>query len=300
VEETRLPNFLIAGAPKSGTTAIYHFLRKHPQIFLPEIKEPNFFTSIFRKELFQGIGDQRIEERFIKSFSDYSGLFENVSPLAKAIGEASVYIMYYFEQTIPELKKYLGDPRIIIILRNPVDRAFSAYTQLKNDKRETLTFRKALDSEEDRITRNFEFLWHYKNVGLYANQVKSFKENFSNVKVYLYDDLRLDPDKLVTDLLRFLEVRSIKINSKKEYNKSGEPYLKDLHDFIRLDHPLKTAIRDFIPRTVKRRIRILNNRYNLRRTVMSDDDKRYLNNYFREDMKKLEVIIDRNLYSWMA
>ncbi len=181
----KLPNFLIVGAAKSGTTALYHYLSQHPEIYMSPLKEPKFITSNFLKFPFQGPGDNEVEKMIVKSFDRYCDLFKGVKN-EKAIGEASADNLYYYEQAIFYIKKYIGNPKIIIILRNPIERAYSAYLHLVRDERETLSFKEALAEEEKRRKQNWEFIWFYKNVGFYFNQVKAYLENFTQVKVYFY------------------------------------------------------------------------------------------------------------------
>ncbi|RKY52088.1 MAG: sulfotransferase, partial [Candidatus Neomarinimicrobiota bacterium] len=119
-----------------------------------------------------------------------------------------------------------------------MDRAFSAYTHLVREGRENETFERALELEDERIKKGYSFIWHYKNVGFYYEQVKDYLENFSDVKVCLYDDLRKDPIKLVQDIFGFLGVDDnfVPANIGEKYNVSGVPKSKSLHRFLRTDN----------------------------------------------------------------
>ena len=136
-----LPNFLVVGAGKSGTTSLYHYLKAHPDVFMSRIKEPGFIVAQFIKMPQSGVGDER--QSTVGNFSDYCRLFEDAEG-KKAVGEASNDNLYHYERAIPYIKRFFGDIKIIIILRNPVDRAFSAYTYLLRDNREFLTFEEDL------------------------------------------------------------------------------------------------------------------------------------------------------------
>ena len=136
-----LPNFLVVGAGKSGTTSLYHYLKAHPGVFMSRIKEPGFIFAQFNKMPQSGVGDER--QTTVGSFSAYCRLFEDAEG-KKAVGEASNDNLYHYERAIPYIKRFFGDIKIIIILRNPVDRAFSAYTYLLRDNREFLTFEEDL------------------------------------------------------------------------------------------------------------------------------------------------------------
>jgi hypothetical protein len=202
-----LPNFLIVGAAKSGTTSLYCYLRQHPEIFLSANKEPKFFSSLVLKFPLRGPGDDFVEQhRMVKSWDVYRQLFADVGG-AKAIGEASTDYLYYGRQAIPHIRQYLGDPRIVILLRNPVDRAFSSWRHLRRDGREPEpSFENALDAENERKLLNWEFIWYYKDVGLYAAQVRAYLEGFSHVHVCLFDDFVARSQETLRAIYRFLEV----------------------------------------------------------------------------------------------
>lgn len=300
VKKEKLPEFLIVGAAKSGTTSLYNYLKVHPDIYLPEAKEPRFLTSQFVKLPFKSPDAAYFEQEFVKTFDQYKKLFSETNEGA-IIGEASPDTLYYYENSIKIIKKYLGAPKIIIILRNPIERAYSAYTYLVRDNRETLTFRTALGMESERIKENWEFMWLLKDVGLYYNQVKAFKENFKNVRIYLSEDLKSDPQGLLKDIFEFLGADSdfIPDNLKVIYNVSGVPKNKLLHKFLHDKLIIKSLIKPFIPFLLREKIvKNLKNK-NLIKIAMKDEDKNYLREFYREDIKKLENLIDRDLSHWL-
>ncbi|BBB33400.1 sulfotransferase [Thermotomaculum hydrothermale] len=299
-----LPNFLIVGAAKSGTTALYHYLKEHPDIFMSPIKEPKFITSNFLKFPSKGVGDEKEDRRIIRDWQSYKNLFYDVKN-EKAIGEASVDNLYFYEKSIFYIKKYLGDPKIIIGLRNPIERAFSAYLHLIRDEREYLTFEEALEQEEQRISNNWRLIWHYKNVGFYYKQVKAYLDNFSNVKIYLYDDFKETPLAVVQDIFRFLEVDDsfIPKTIKMRFNVSGIPNNKFLHNFLMKPNTLKSIVRPFvkalIPKDMRMKIKIKLLQKNLKKPQMNPETKEYLKNLYKEDMLKLQELIKRDLSHWL-
>lgn len=301
---SKLPNFLIAGAAKAGTTSLYYYLNEHPEIYMSPIKEPKFITSNFIKFPFKGIGDEKVEKNIIKNWDSYLELFSGVKE-EKAIGEASADNLYYYEQSIFYIKKFLGDVKIIIILRNPIERAFSSYIHLVRDNREFLTFEEALEQEEIRKKENWEFIWHYKSVGFYYNQVKAYLENFSNVKIYLYDDFKENPLKVVQDIYRFLGVDDsfVPKNIKTQFNVSGIPKNKLLQRFLTKPNMLKKAIKPFvkvlIPKGTRQKIinKLINN--NLEKSQMKPEAREYLKDIYREDILKLQELIKRDLSHWL-
>jgi len=301
--KNKLPNFLIVGAAKSGTTSLYHYLNQHPKIYMSPVKEPKFITSQFLTFPFKGIGDEKVEKNIIKSFRDYCYLFKDVTD-EKMIGEASADNLYYYN-AINYIMKYLDKPKIIIILRNPVNRAFSAYTHLRRDNRELLSFEEALKQEANRKENNWEFIWFYKDMGFYYHQVKAYLDNFNQVKVYLYDDLKKVPLGLIKDMYGFLGVdTSFTPDVSIRYNVSGIPNNKFIHKFLREQNILKSIIKPVLKTLIsqgeRRKIIEKINMKNLRKPQIKPETREYLKNLYREDILKLQDLIKRDLSSWLG
>lgn len=196
---SRLPNFLIVGAPKAGTTSLYAWLKQHPSVFVSSVKEPCYFVEDYRG----GFHD----------WDQYARLFE-AARHQPAIGEAST--AYLASPESPSwIKRELGDVRIIISLRNPVDRAWSMYSWMVMEGFEPLTsFSAALETEQYRQqsarfkATNPEY-WRdylYFSGGLYVGQVCRFLDTFQNVHVIVFDDLVRNPSEVFAKLCQFLEI----------------------------------------------------------------------------------------------
>jgi hypothetical protein len=297
-----LPNFLIAGAAKSGTTSLYYYLKGHPDIYLSPVKEPCFFTFQTLDLPQQGIDDDK--KFYIRTFEDYCRLFQGADG-KKAVGEASADTVYFYEKTIPVIKRLLGDPAIIILLRNPVTRAFSAYTHLVRDNREPLSFEEGLALEEDRIQRNWQCMWHYKTRGLYFAQVKTFMESFSRVKVLLHDDLKKTPMSVVKEVFEFLGVDPSyqPTDTETQYNTSGIPRFKSLNNVFLMKNIAQRTIRNtgsFLlteDRWVKLRDTLRGKL--LVKAEMRPETRAYLQQFFREDILKLQELTGKDLSAWL-
>jgi hypothetical protein len=203
-----LPNFIILGAAKAGTTALYHYLNQHPQIFMSPMKETNFFALMDESLNFCGPGDCDFINRFsITSMEAYREQFAG-SQGALAVGEASPLYLYS-PKAPPRIQQHIPDAKLIIMLRHPIERAYSAFLHLVRDGRETTTdFGEALAMEEERIRAGWEHIWHYKNMSLYYEQVKRYYDLFdrSRIKLYLYYDFRTETMQMLGDVFRFLDV----------------------------------------------------------------------------------------------
>lgn len=297
-----LPNFLLAGAAKSGTTALYYQLKGHPEIHWSPVKEPCFFSAQIIDFPQNGIRDD--EKYYARTLGDYYKLFAGAEG-KKAIGEASVDTLYFYKKTIPLIKQYLGDPAIILMLRHPIERAFSAYMHLVRDNREFLSFEEGLKQEAERIRQNWQCMWHYQTRGMYYQQVKAFKEAFSRVSVWLYDDFKKAPQATIKQILEFLGVDSTfqPVNTSARYNVTGIPRFKCLNNFFLMKNKMQRSIRNigsFLlteDRWVKFREGIRAKFYV--KAVMKPGTRAFLLESFREDILKLQDLLDRDLGHWL-
>lgn len=195
-----LPNFIVVGAAKAGTTSLYSWLNQHPDVFMPDAKEPTFFVRCgLRTPTFQG----------------YRELFEGAAGHT-AIGEASTAYL-----TDPESPGLIADaldaPRIIVMIRDPVKRAYSQYRWMCMKGYERLvTFEAALQAEDNR-SRNIWFqakspenAWDfmYFRSGLYHDQIKRYLDTFGadRVKVFVFDDMVQRPHEFLREVCGFLGV----------------------------------------------------------------------------------------------
>lgn len=307
----KLPNFLIIGAAKSGTTSLHHYLSQHPDVFMSPFKEPQFFAH--EGEQLEGwLGDWiprsyksvGIDYQNPYHLGTYQQLFHGVQSEA-AIGEASTQYLPLAERAIPRIQNHLPYVKIVAILRHPADRAFSQFSMVKARPRgrEPLkSFRAALAAEPERIAANWALDWHYIQVGFYYQQLKPYYEAFGaeNIFVCLYEDLKRDPKRLLEDLFGFLGVdQSFTPDIKKRHNvSSSHPRNDRIHNLMRTPHPLKTALRSVLPeRTYQRAAETV---LRLNQTRLSPRLRRELTHIYRDDILKLQELIGRDLSHWLT
>jgi len=196
----RVPDFFIVGHHKSGTTALYEMLRRHPEIFMPELKEPRFFAGDLRSLLAPSAASGLPE-----TLDEYLALFEGASPSQRA-GEASP--SYLRSRTAAaEIAQIQPAARIIAILREPASFVRSLYFQLVQEHVETASdLRTALEHEE--IVRDGQLVRRYSDHVHYADQLRRYHAVFppEQVLVLIYDDFRADNEATIRRVLRFLEV----------------------------------------------------------------------------------------------
>jgi hypothetical protein len=197
-----LPTFMIVGAAKCGTTSLSAALASAPDILMPSEKEPKYFSVNFRPKQMAGPGDSEAYENKPRTLDAYRRLFEAV-PSRVIVGEASTDYLYY-QDCADEIRRICGDIRIIIVLRDPVKRAFSNYLHMRRDGREYLAFADALAKERLRREQGYEYAWHYFENGCYADRVRKFQETFSMVRVIIYEEFFQDPLLAYNELLEFV------------------------------------------------------------------------------------------------
>jgi hypothetical protein len=289
-----MPNFFIIGAQKAGTTSLYHYLDQHPQIYMSPIKEPHFFEGMQSEYRRPGRKTKPVTE-----LGDYLALFEGVSD-EKAIGEAST--SYLFSMRAPTLiRRSVPDAKIIAVLRNPADRAYSNFLHLVRTGREPLaSFAEALQAEEGRTQDKWGPMWYYKQKGFYHDQVKRYFDTFGRdqVRIYLYDDLRGEPFGMLRDIFRFLEVDETFVpDASIEHNPSGLPRNKTLYTQVRRLTARKPALLErFLP---TKPYRYLKSRFFVKPPPFPAEVRRQLIDSYREDILKLQNLIGRDLSPWL-
>ena len=298
-----MPNFLIIGAAKAGTTALYHYLQQHPQIYMSPHKEPRFFALEGESIDFQGPGD-KTRFRFVTDMDSYRTLFDGVSDEI-AIGEASPWYLYV-PQAGERIKHHLPDVKLIAILREPVARAYSNFIHALREGLEPLKdFTRAMEAEAERINNNWSYRWHYKQKGFYYGQIKHYLNLFEQeqLKIYLYEDFISDPASLLEDIFRFLEVDDTFVpDLSRKHNVSGIPRNVFLDRFLIRDTRPKRVLNRLIPS--KRLRQPLKNKLmklNLRpKPPLEPEAKERFKQEYREDILKLQELIQRDLSKWLV
>lgn len=197
-----LPNFLIIGAAKSGTTSVYNYLKQHPEIFFSPVKEPNFFLVENKYEEWQRTPLKReLSKNFIWTLEEYLKLFDAVKK-EKAIGEASPTYLNSPEAA-KNIKRYIPNAKLIAILRNNADRIFSAYTMFVRLGHEKRTFEQALSDEI-----NQKMTGGYMQQGFYFDRINLYYKEFSRdqLRIYLYEDLKNRQMWLLEDIFKSIGV----------------------------------------------------------------------------------------------
>ncbi|QIN85266.1 sulfotransferase [Rubrobacter tropicus] len=296
-----LPNFLVVGAAKSGTTALYHYLKQHPQVYMGPTKETNFFAFEGQNIHFKGPGDEKISETAITDLEAYKEQFAGVCGEG-AIGEASPWYLYS-ARSAENIHRHIPDAKLIIVLRNPAERAFSSYLHVARDGREHLTFKEGLLAEEERIEQGWEFIWHYQRTGFYAAQVGRFFDVFprEQVRVYLYDDLLANPMGFLKDIYVFLGVDpDFVVDTSLRPNATGIPKNRLLGKLLLQPNPLRSAMKALVPGEVRYGLSQRLNQRLLEKPRPDRETYAELLQSYKKDIRALQDLIGRDLSVWIA
>ncbi len=286
-----LPNFIIIGAYKSGTTSLYHYLRQHPQIFMSQIKEPNFFAHEKKAEMMRREGKV---VRVVDNMNTYTGLFADVTD-EKAIGEASP-IYLGTPLAAQRIKETMPDVKLIAILRQPVDAYYSDHNMRI---RESQT-RKVEKDFRERFRETEEKIRSGAISGpMYYSQLKVYYDLFdpSQIRVYLFDDLLKDGQAVIQDICRYLGVDdTFEADMSQTFNPGGLPKNRKLGD--KLNKLLNKKKLNKLP-FVKKILLHMQKSNTVKFPPLSPDLRRELTGIFREDIQNLQELIGRDLHSWL-
>lgn len=293
--------FIIAGAAKSGTTSLFEYLCQHPEIYGCPIKEPCYFSSG--------------PPEHVKSDEEYLKLFKGCLK-EKWCCEASSF--YLFDPEAPyKMNKLLPKAKIVIILRNPADRAYSLWCQNRYYmKCENLSFSQAMEAEPRRmVSIPFNNTWpqypgayQYVNSSMYCNQVKRYYEAFSkkNVKVIIFEEFIKEPAQHCSNIFDFLDIDKNFQPKFKLHNISSRSRFRIIQKFLSTPPSILTKTYHLLPVPLKLPI------YKAARTlyylnITSQPGKKLepglnkkLLNIFMEDIHNLERLLGRDLRVWTA
>lgn len=298
----KLPDLIIIGAAKAGTSAFYRYIEQHPQIYTSKIKEPQFFGLEGETKQFNGPpGTEPKENQAIKTIEEYQALFKD-APEDRCIVEASTSYLY-LPQASERIHHYIPQVKLIAVLRNPVERAFSSFLYLIRDGREPITdFSKALLAESTRIHDNWALLYRYQDFGFYSSQLKRYYDKFDStqLRIFLYDDFKADPLKVMQETFSFLDLDStFKPDMSRKFNVSGLPKNKLLHKLIVEQNIFKSALKSILPRKYRSSLKEGYYEKNLSKPLLAEETRLQLIETFREDILKTQDLIKRDLSAWL-
>jgi hypothetical protein len=303
-----LPDFLVIGAPKAGSTAVHEALVRHPGLFLSNPKEPKYFLTGDerpRRQDHRGPGDAHSAREWIWQREKYEQLFD-AAPPATLRGESTPFYLWdkaahrRIRQTVPNAK-------LIAIIRDPVDRAYSNWTHLWCDGLETNPdFVAACRAEPARIATGYAPFWRYLELGRYGEQFQHLFSVFPREQVHVlrYKEFVDEPAKSIDAICDFLGVETGLVDTIPSSNISGWADDTRVNTLLRRTIRAGAALGAFAPPQVWRRaqrplVKTLR-RDRTHRPHLEVEQRRELVDYFRDDIGLLEQLVGRSFHDWVS
>ncbi|MEI7844897.1 MAG: sulfotransferase [Chloroflexota bacterium] len=301
------PTFFISGGPRCGTTALYTYLSEHPKIFMSEVKELNYFASDF----------PNVQKIAFKSVDDYHKVFAKAGPEHIAVGEASPFYLFS-RRAFENMHNYDPGAKVIITLRNPVE-FIESYHRLNLSllREDEPILGKAWDLQSARkngqhipkSARQVELLM-YAELGQFSRYVERLFSIFprEQVKIFLFDDLRTNPQAVYEQTLAFIGVPS---DGRQEFPQINANFENKSALLARLFHPPQPVYQAFVKFIAlfgtgfMEKVSILYNRLerlNTTRATRNSLDpalRARMLEHFTPDIIRLSGMIDRDLSGWL-
>lgn len=297
-----LPDFFLIGAAKAGTTALFYYLKQHPAIYACPLLEPNYFALQGQKPAFSGPGDKEaVNQHSITDLESYELLFQDVA-IEQVAGEVSPLYLYHPE-TAHRISQQVPMAKLIVILRDPVERAYSSFLHLRRDGREPCEFfEDALAEEDRRIAAGWEHLWHYKAMGFYAEQLERYLTHFSRSQmlILLHDDFKRRPVETLQQIFAFLGIdTSFEPDMSRRLNQSGIPKMQLLQQMVSSRGMAKRMLARVLPETIKSRLVTQVQQWNLEKPTMKPAIKKALRSEYQSDVLRLQKMLQIDLSAWL-
>ncbi|MDQ3275874.1 MAG: sulfotransferase [Actinomycetota bacterium] len=298
-----VPTFLVAGAGRSGTTGLVEGLRTHPRVFVTQPKEPHYFALHGQQADFRGPGDAATINRVAVTDRDrYLDLFPAEHDFL-ALGDGSVSTLYYASRAIDEIRRINPQMRLVVILRDPVARAYSSYLYMRSRGFEPCEdVLEALADEPRRREQNWHHLWHYETMSHYAADLATLQQALGRdrVGVWFHDDLVADYAGTVSSVLRFLGLPPDPAEGVDvpRVNVSGTPRLPVVQNAI-----VAATRNELLRHTVKRmtsfRLRERIRRSSLRPSSVPVEVQRHFEGIFDADRVALTSLVSGRVPDWL-
>ncbi|HEY7009806.1 MAG TPA: sulfotransferase [Jatrophihabitantaceae bacterium] len=303
-----LPDFLVIGAPKAGSTAVHAALERHPQLFLSTPKEPKYFLTPDerpRRSAHRGPGDAHSAQEWVWRREHYEKLFEH-APSGALRGESTPF--YLWDTTAHlRIRDTVPHAKLIAIVRDPVDRAYSNWTHLRSDGLEPESdFRTACLMEPQRIAAGFAPFWRYLDLGRYGEQLAHLFDVFPQEQVHVlrYRELIDEPRRTLDSIFAFLGVATGVVTKIPPSNLSGWAGEGALNAALRRTIRTGAALGSYLPPKIwrhgQRPLVAALRRQRAHRPGLPVARRRELVELFRDDIGLLEGLLGRSFQDWLG
>jgi len=312
------PNFIVLGVAKGGTTSFHNYLQQHPDIYLTPIKETNYFarkaldpnkfrpafkaaSTIDVEKYVNGDMQNTVHMANVFSTEHYEKLYKNAGS-AKALGEVCTsYFMV--NESMLQIKEELPNAKVAVILRNPIERAFSGYVMaVKLGQIINKDFLTAVKEDYNAQPKGYGITFNFLEGGLYADSLKLMFETFSEEqrKVVLYDNYSQDVSGTLKSFFKFIGVdANIDIDTSQKSNAGGMPRFKWLNYIAYQMGWARQMARNLLPKSIKQKLAKTMYKEGSK-PAMSANEKAWLIDFFRQDVNKTAKILGADLSHWLT
>jgi len=263
---------------------MYYYLKQHRKVFMSSVKEPKFFCDSLSSS-------DNEKPQFTKSREAYMCLFGGVKN-EEIIGEASADYLYC-QESAERIHNFNDQAKIIVLIRNPVQRAYSHYLLIQEGGREDKSFGEVIEEKN-----------HYIKRGLYYSQIKRYLDVFgkNKVKVIKSEDFKEETEKVIIETLNFLGLEyEGDIETEKKYNKSGVVISETIKNVLEHENKIKKIVKKLVPEEivsfVGQEVRRIN-KQSRKKPDMKNKLKRKLKSFYKKDVEKLEEMLREDLSKW--
>lgn len=314
----REPNFFLVGAPKAGSTSLYHHLRQHPDIYMSPIKEPCYFSFEVSPENFvpsqrarvarsiqeareylRGPMDKPIASGIVREWDLYLRLFE-AAGAQRAVGEATVGYMVS-PHAAGAIADRIPHAKILMVLRSPIDRAFSQYLHILAEGAVTSGFQQYVRACLRHSGEGFGIHEPFVEMGFYAAQVQRYIDHFprNQIRIWIYEEHLAQPRELLRQIFRFLDVdEEFQPDTSTRYHQPRIPKMAGASRALQWARTTSFS-RNVLPAQIRRAVRDVFYR-SPGAVAMSAADRTLMREFYAGDVHKLESILNRDLSGWLV
>jgi hypothetical protein len=301
----RLPDFLLVGAPKAGTSALHAALATHPDLYLSPVKEPKYYMcGDSPPPAYKGPGDAHSNQEWVWQRDRYLALFAG-APSGAQCGESTPFYLYNRDAR-RRIAADIPAARLVAILRDPVDRAYSNWMHLWVDGLEPCAdIVEACAREQERLDAGWAPFWHYQRLGMYGRQLADLFEHFprEQVLVLRYRQLVEAPDATIDRVCRFLGIREGLVDAVPADN--SRPFVADGLRTRTIGPVVRAGAKvgAFLPPRVWRHVSKpivgqLHSRGNPARPRLTPEQREMLRQPFLDDIALLEDVTGESFDDW--
>jgi hypothetical protein len=295
-----LPNVIVLGVAKAGTTSLYHYLRQHPQVEVSRIREPKF---LFYAGSLQQPASRRLENIPVRTLEQYEALYSQGDPCAARVDISPIYFSRP-EQTILGIQQYVPNAKLLIVFRQPADRAYSAYLMYVREGNESIrNFAQALEAEAAGVPGRNGHRRHFLSGSWYADRTRKLLAAFPRRQFHflLYEDFARQPEQFMQSVFRILAVDpEFPLQMTQRHNAGTWPRHASLQRLLSWRLRVPKRIRGLLPSLIRRQFTSSIQSLGFERPPSLDPElRRALTNRFRDDILDLQTLIDRDLSEWL-